>query len=383
VTLLPGRAAVRETATSAPRLIVEASGALAMGPPAGPGRIVRTGPVPVAWNPQLPLFASEKYLRLLASEYGWFGGFDAAGDLACFLPFVVIRKSLFRLVRFPVETVLLKPDVDAAEEKAFLNAALGYLRTLQVDAIVPATFNSLFRVAPDGASVARYENLIVDLRQSEDALWQAIHHKHRNVIRNAMRQGVAVRSGIENLEVAYQLTLASFLRSARGPFGRSRVRTRLGHDEFCRIVRGLGGYVEVMVAEHGGTPQCAAVIPFSGHCAYYLHGGSVPKPATGAGNLLQWEAIRRLRELGVERYNLFGIRAAPDKGSKAEGIRKFKERFGGKVQTGLMWKFPFRRGKYALYQLAAWLRNGGDVVDQERRRLTRRRPPSATDEAAQ
>jgi hypothetical protein len=170
------------------------------------------------------------------------------------------------------------------------------------------------------------------------------------------------------LDTAYNLTLESFLRSADGFVGRSRVRARLDYAEFCRVVHGLGEYVQVLVADHNGVAQCAAVIPFSGHSAYYMHGGSVAKPVLGASNLLQWEAMRRFREMGVRRYNFFGARLAPQRGSKAEGIRKFKERFGGELVSGFMWKRSFRRGKYALYELAAWMRNGGDVVDQERKR---------------
>ena len=324
--------------------------------------------IPIEWDRHLPIFASERYLQLLGNEYGWIGGIDNSGNLACLLPFVVLSKALFRLVRFPVETILLSSSVDAEQEKMFLNGAMEHIRALNVDLIVPATFNSLFRTYPDGALAAPYGNLVVDLAKSEEQLWQGVHRKHRSVIRNAIREGVTIRSGIEHLDTAYNLTLASFLRSATGFIGRSRIRARLSHREFCRVANGLGEYAHVLIAEHQGVAQCAAVIPFSDHSAYYMHGGSVAKPVLGASNLLQWEAMRRFREMGVRRYNFFGARIDPPKGSKAEGIRKFKERFGGDFVSGFMWKCSFRRGKYALYELAAWARNGGDVVDQERKR---------------
>ena len=328
-------------------------------------KVVRTE---VDWNPGLPIFASDRYLRLLSPEYGWIGGVDDEGDLACVLPFVVVRKAVLRLARFTVETIALKPGFDGTRETEFLNGAVGLLRSLNVDVIVPATFSSLFRTVPDGALAAPYGSVVVDLTQSEERLWQALHHKHRNVVRNAIKQGVTVRSGIEHLETAYRLTVASFLRSARGPLQRRRVAARMDYGEFCRHVTGLGEYVKVFIAEHQGVAQSAAVIPYSRHSAYYLHGGSVDKPVTGASNLLQWEAMLAFRQLDVQRYNLFGVRVAPDPGSKAEGIRKFKERFGGEVVSGWMWKFPIHPARNLLYQAAAWIRNGGDVVDQERRR---------------
>ena len=176
--------------------------------------------IPIDWDRHLPIFASERYLQMLGNEYGWIGGIDHSGNLACLLPFVVVSKALFRLVRFPVETILLNSNVDAEQEKMFLNNAMDHLRALKVDLIVPATFNSLFRTYPDGALAAPYGNLVVDLTKSEEQLWQGVHRKHRSVIRNAIRQGVTIKSGIEHLDTAYNLTLASFLRSANGVVGR-------------------------------------------------------------------------------------------------------------------------------------------------------------------
>ena len=59
------------------------------GGPNGGCRAVKALRVDIDWNRQLPIFASERYLRHLAPEYGWLGGVDEAGDLACVLPYVV------------------------------------------------------------------------------------------------------------------------------------------------------------------------------------------------------------------------------------------------------------------------------------------------------
>ncbi len=335
--------------------------------------------VDIDWNPQLSIFASERYLRHLGPEHGWLGGVDDAGDLACVLPYVVVRKPLLRVVRFTVETIPLKPDFDLDRERRFLNAVVVLLGSMKVDVIIPATFSSLFQTCPDSAIRAPYGNIIVDLARGEEALWQGIHNKHRNVIRNAVKSGVTIRAGVEHLESAFALTRESFVRSARGTLERRRVESRLNVGDFRRLVEDLGEYVRVLVAEHEGTLQSAAIIPFSQHSAYYMHGGSIAKPMTGASNLLQWEAMRTFADLGVRRYDFFGARVAPEPGSKAEGIVRFKERFGGTFHTGWMWKVPFSCSRFALYQLAAWMRNGGDVVDQERRRARARERSHAVD----
>ena len=59
------------------------------------------------------------------------------------------------------------------------------------DVVIPATTNTIFRTYPDGATAAPYGSYVVDLTQTEEALWNKVHSKHRNVIRNAPL-GIAV-----------------------------------------------------------------------------------------------------------------------------------------------------------------------------------------------
>jgi lipid II:glycine glycyltransferase (peptidoglycan interpeptide bridge formation enzyme) len=111
------------------------------------------------------------------------------------------------------------------------------------------------------------------------------------------------------------------------------------------------------------------VIPFSHYSAYYVYGGSVPTPVTGANNMLHWEAIKQFRKLGVKRYDFVGVRINPEKGSKQEGLMMFKQRFGGQLIKGYMWKYAIRPIKFAVYSIAVRLLRGGDIVDNERTRL--------------
>jgi hypothetical protein len=326
-------------------------------------------PVKVSWHARLPIFASETFLESMSSEYGWLGGFAADGDLRCVLPFLLIRRLGFRLIRFPVQTIPMTADLTIEEEKSFLNRVVEHLRSTPADLIIPATFNTVFRTCPDGAIVAPFGSYVVDLTKSEEELWANVHSKHRNVIRNATKKGMKFLSGMEHLRTAYSLVRESFMRSAKGLMGKARVDLRFNYDTFRKQALAFGDNVRVFVVEHEGVAHSAAVIPFSNHSAYYMHGGSIAHPLTGASNLLQWEAMRHFRELGVQQYDFFGARIDPEPGSKIEGIMKFKERFGGPLLQGYMWKMPFRPFKCSLYSLASRVRSGGDVVDQERHKL--------------
>lgn len=325
--------------------------------------------VPIEWNSSVSIYASESFLSNVSDEYGWLGGIDKSGKILCVLAYSVIQKAVLRMIRFPVQTFFPEGEIGIEEEKIFLNSAVNYFLSTGADVIIPATFNTVFRTYPEGALVAPYGSYILDLLQSEESLWNNLHSKHRNVIRNATKKGVSILEGSEHLETAFRLVQDSFKRSAKGTTGRLRIGFRLDYDAFKRQVQNLGENVLVLVAEYEGIAQGCAVIPFSKHSAYYMHGGSLPTPVTGAVNLLQWEAIRLFQQLGVRQYDFFGARIDPERGSKAEGIMKFKERFGGQFIQGYMWKFPLRTLKYQLYSFAALVRNGGDVVDQEKHKL--------------
>lgn len=318
--------------------------------------------IDINWHPGLSIYASEPFLKAVSDEYGWIGGMDESGQLRCILPFTIVKKMTVRMVRFRVETIALDGNFSLEDEKSFLTSAVGYLRSIGADLIIPSTTNAIFRTYPDQAIAAPYGTYIIDLRQSEEVLWDNVHSKHRNVIRNATKKGVEILEGAEYADTAYEMVRDTFKRSAL-PF--------MGYDSFRRMMDGLGPNVRTFVAQHQGITQGCAVIPFSEHTAYYNYGGSIPEPLTGATNLLQWEAIRRFRALGVHRYDFCGVRIDPEKGSKQAGLMMYKERFGPQLFQGFLWKCNMSSLKSSVYSLGVrWLR-GGDLVDAERHKLGR------------
>lgn len=317
-------------------------------------------PVEINWHPGLPIFASEPLLKAVSSEYGWIGGTDTSGQLQCVLPYTVIRRPGFRIVRFRVETIPMRGELDEAEEKSFLNSTIEYFRAAGADMIVPASNNSLFRTYPDGAMAAPYSTFIKNLNQPGEALWSEISEAYRKDIRRATKAGITIEQGIEYLETAYQLTADTLKRSG------SKLKR---YEDFRKNVDGFGENVKVFAALDKGVVQACLVAPFSTHTAYALYGGTVPRPSKGAMHLLHWEAIRQFHAMGVGQFNFTGARVRPEKGSKQEGIMIFKMRFGGRLVEGYMWKYAFHRLKFAAYSAAfRWLK-GGDVVDLERHKL--------------
>ena len=322
--------------------------------------LLRARPISIQWHNDLPIFAAEHFLRSVGDEFGWLGGFDEAGHLRCILPYTIVHKAMLRMVRFRVETIACSDPLSIAEEKRFLNSAMDHFRARGADLVIPATTNSVFRIYPKDAVAAPYGSYVLDLPQPEETLWTNLHGKHRNVIRNAMKKGVQVYAGLEHTRVAHQLIEETLNRSGL---------RFMSFTAFQRLLATLRDNILLLTAVHEGVMQGCAVIPFSHYSGYYVYGGSIAQPLTGAINLLHWEAIRMLRASGVRRYDFVGVRIAPDKGSKQDGLRTFKERFGGRLSQGYIWKYSFRPLKYRFYCLAARLRSHGDIVDHERHKL--------------
>lgn len=317
-------------------------------------------PIDISWHAGLPIFASEPFLRSVGDNFGWLGGFRRGGELVCILPYTIIKKSIVHMVRFRVETIQLKGNLSIEEEKSFLNSAAAYLEKAGADMIIPATTNAIFRTFPDGAVAAPYGTYIIDLTQPEEVLWKNLSESHRRKVRLALKKGVQVAEGNSYIDTAYNLVRDTFKRSRMGFMQRS---------DFNRYIEGLGENIKISVAIIGCEVQACIIVPFSEYSAYYVYGGSTADPVAGATNLLHWEAIRSLRRRGVKRYDFVGVRINPEKGSKQEGLSVYKQRFGGILHKGYIWKKAFRPLKYAAYCLGVRLLRRGDIVDQERHKM--------------
>ena len=325
-----------------------------------------------SWNEDLPVFASPAFLRCQSPESGWLVGGDG-GTPRFALPYTVHAKARLRLLRLHSAPIRLGPDDPAGTatdaEQEFLDSLAAFLRTdLGVDLVAQPPTYVLFARCPAGAVAAPFGSYRIDLGRDETALWEAVHSKHRNVIRNAQKNGVRIERGPQWRATAHRFLAETMARSDM--LFESR-------REFERTLDALGGNVEVYAALAGDEPQGCAVIPFSRHSAHYLWGGGRDKPLLGALNLLQWEIIRDMRSRGVRTYDLVGARLKAPEGSKLEGIQRFKSRLGATLVEGLLWKLPLHPFRAHLYERLWRLRNwrsagrAGDIIDQERARLRR------------
>lgn len=329
-------------------------------PPVAPHCAIRAEPIKIQWNPNLPVFAKEEFLGAVGDEYGWLGGIDESGTLRCVLPYTIVRKAGLRMARFRVETMPCGAGLSLSEEKSFLNSVVQHFRRTNAAVIIPASNNAIFRTYPDGAKPAPYGSYVIDLAQPEDVLWRNVAKTSRQNISAAQRDGVSIREGIDFLHPAYDLI--------RETFSRSKIDF-MSRNAFNRLALALGQNGKLLMAEYRGVPQSYALFAFSTPCAYWMYGGNILNQRQGAMKLLQWEAIRLFRNLGVGKFDFFGARINPLKGSKQEGINLMKKHLGATLSEGYMWKYSLRPWQSWMYSIGVRILKGGDIVDQEERRL--------------
>jgi len=322
--------------------------------------VLRAEPIEMKWGPNMSVFAKPEHLHAVGDACGWLGGLDESGTLRCILPYTIVRKAGLRMVRFRVETIAAGADFDIQAEKFFLNSAVEYFRNIGADVIIPATNNALFRAYPDGAHAAPYGSYVIDLQQPEETLWRNVSKTTRSNIKAAQKDGVTIREGIEFVDPAYDLIRDTFRRSKLSFMDRS---------SFQKYVSSLGENGKLLVTEYQGVPQSYSLFAFSVPCAYWVYGGNILGQHQGAMKLLQWEAILLFKRLGVRKYDFYGARINPPKGSKQEGINQMKKHLGGTLAQGYMWKYSLRPWRSWVYSTSVRLLRGGDIVDQEGLRL--------------
>jgi len=187
--------------------------------------------------------------------------------------------------------------------------------------------------------------VVLDIRPREDELLAAMKPKTRYNIRLAQKHGVAVRPGSEaDLPTLYRMYAETADRDS------FVIRSEEYYlDIWSSMMR--AGRAQPLIAEAEGLPVAALVLFHFAGRGWYLYGMSRALHREKMPNhLLQWEAVRWLKERGCAAYDLWG---APDDFSESDpmwGVYLFKRGFGGEVaRLAGAWDFAPSPPAYAAY----------------------------------
>lgn len=309
-------------------------------------------------NAHLPVFASQGFLSAKSKDYGWL----EENDLI--LPFFVDKRLIFRRLIFTTAPLSkVGRMIDAAEEKQFLDNIVDYCRSvIKADFVAKPMANAIFGSLPRGSIAARYGTYVVDLGPSEEEIFSGFKSSTRTKIRKTANEGIVFEetSDIETIANLIRETFARSGDSALSP----------GLNFLQAMQRNLGDSVQFYVTRNSTDIQTCAVVVFDADQAYYYYGGSIDKPATGSAYLMHWETMRRMKRLGIKKYDFMGAAYKPKPDTKSYTLQEFKQRFNPKEISGYTFKVIFRPVKYAVFNMLArtsfMLKGGqyhGDSID--------------------
>jgi peptidoglycan pentaglycine glycine transferase (the first glycine) len=185
--------------------------------------------------------------------------------------------------------------------------------------------------------------LLMDLSKSDDDLFAAMRKKTRQYIHKAERAAVVTEE---------KRDLDRFMKVLAKVAERDRFAIR-SHDYFARLLAAFGDRAHVMFARVGEDDAGAILLVRMADRAWELYGGwSGAHAEARPFYLLKWRAMLRMRQLGVRRYDMYGL--GEGKGDPLAGVENFKLGYGGEVVEWIgALETPVRRVLYPLWQLGA------------------------------
>ena len=170
-------------------------------------------------------------------------------------------------------------------------------------------------------SIRKYQTLRVDLRRSAEELRRQLSSRWRRQL------NIAERNSLEIVEGQSDDLYLQFLQMYREMFARKRFDTSVDVEEFRRIQQRLPVSQKMMtfICVAGGRAVAGLVVSTVGQTAIYLLAATGDDGLNARGSyLLQWHAMQRLKERGLDWYDLGGVN--PDVNP---GVFTFKSGMGG------------------------------------------------------
>ncbi len=184
---------------------------------------------------------------------------------------------------------------------------------------------------------------LVDLRPDLDEIMANMRKNTRNMIRRSAREGVKVESSNDFSDFGkfWELFDKTVHRQ------RFRPHPKKYYEEQVKAFGGSGGAAEssggysgektkdsgdyrIYWAHRENTILAAALVPFYGNKAYYLHAASDNSiKHTYPAHALIWQVIQDAKDTGLEFFDLWGVAPNDDPDHKMAGFSFFKKSFGG------------------------------------------------------
>jgi len=282
----------------------------------------------------LPILGQPEYLETKSTRYGWL-----VND-AYLLPYFLDKRALFTRMVFTTAPIARHSRLTAHDEKAFLDGMVDFVKHHQLcDFIYKAQSNVVFQSCPKESVCIPWGTYEVDLKKSSEALFNSFHSKSRNIIRKAIKEGVEVQT-TEDIALVYQ-NIKETLERQKSVHYPSR--------EYLEKLQTIQDNARFFTAVKDNVIQGSLILLYDQERGYAMYAGSIKTPQAGSLDLLHYEAMKFLQKKNISVYDFVGTRITIKKGSKQEGIDRFKRKFNPTLNKGVAFRTIIRPKKYYLY----------------------------------
>ncbi len=192
----------------------------------------------------------------------------------------------------------------------------------------------------------QFQNTVwIDLNDDENLILAKMKQKTRYNIKLCQKKGVVIRrGGIQDFDRLFLLYAHTSLRD-----GFAIREKKYYMDVWTKFMD--AGMAVPLVAEFEGEILAGLFLFHLGNRSWYLYGMSSDEHREMMPNYgLQWEAIRLSKELGCNKYDLWGAPDIFDGDDRMAGVFRFKMGLGGEVVRLIgAWDFPVHKLQYSLY----------------------------------
>lgn len=221
---------------------------------------------------------------------------------------------------------------------------------LRIDPAVKKNYGDVFLNFRDSVSFVQVQRAwMLDISEkSEEELMLDMRKKTRYSLKKAMKSDVKVEMSENSEDFEKFLDMLENLAKKKEFASVSREYLKTQFEM-------LGDFMKFFCAKKDGKVVAGGWFAFYGDESAYLHGASSHEVGDSqAPYLIQWEAIKYAKKLGLKRHNFWGV--VEDKnyhpGYPGFGYSNFKKGFGGYLEEYVGAKdFVYNMVKYQLFRL--------------------------------
>lgn len=281
-----------------------------------------------------------------------------------YIPVRVFKIKMFRFAQILHAPIKDNVELSADQQQTFFDELLDYLKKQNIceRLIQPHPFGIMLTV-PSGSQSCPFGTYINHLQKfNEDELLFSFDPKYRKAVNAAEKGGAKVRMGWAQFDDFYSLYKQTTLRAGIhcDPI-----------EYFETLYKCLGdNHLDIGVVYDNEQPIGSILMLYTHYAALCTHAGSGGESKLyGAMKLLHYEMMNRMKQRGVLKYDLVGVRIGSNN-EKLEGVFRFKKGFGGTLKEGYLWKTDIAPFKTKIFDLLMKVKSGKgeemrDIIDQE------------------